>query len=75
MLTDLILAIVIIAFSGVFLWGLLALIGAFNNSPKESAKGDHTQNMSWFESCYEPCMSNPEHSSDLCIMMCAWNIV
>ncbi len=74
MLTDLILAIVIIAFSAIFLWGLFALIGAFS-SPKESAKGDHTQNMSWFESCYEPCMSDPERSSDLCIMMCAWNIV
>jgi hypothetical protein len=74
MITELILATVIIALSGLFLWILLALGGAFNSS-KKSANGHPTGSMSWFESCYEPCMKDPRHSSDSCIMMCAWHLI
>jgi hypothetical protein len=69
MVTELMLATAIIALSGLFLWGLLSLGGAF-----DSSKEHPTGSMSWFESCYEPCMKDPRQSSDSCIMMCAWNL-
>jgi len=74
MLTELAFAVGIVALSGLFLWGLFTLSRAFS-SPKESPNEHPIQGMSWFESCYEPCMRDPGQTSDSCVMMCAWNLM
>jgi hypothetical protein len=76
MVTELIFVALIIALSALILWALLFRIseGSTRNAgepPKEPIRGT----MSWFKDCYEPCMGDPEQTSDSCVMMCAWNLL
>jgi hypothetical protein len=76
MVTELIYAVSIIALGGLILWGLLfKILGARTGSPEEPPKEPIQGSMLWFRDCYEPCMRDPEQSSDTCVMMCAWNLM
>ncbi len=45
---------------------LNSVFGKSGSAPKD-------RRVSWYGSCYEPCMKKLEQSSDSCVMRCSWN--
>lgn len=51
---------------------LLIMIKGLKSEPDKRVHPVKDRWISWYYSCYQPCMKDPEESSDSCVMRCHW---
>ena len=55
----------------VSLMGLLPiLMKALGSEQEESGNTSKNPRLSWYDSCYQPCLHEPGESSDTCLLRC-----
>jgi hypothetical protein len=73
MTTELFSSVIVIAI-GVFMLGLLIIwVRATDSSPGKTRTVPKDRWISWYSSCYQPCMKDPDASPDSCAIKCSWN--
>jgi hypothetical protein len=71
MATELFAAALFIALAVLFVQLLLIVMKAVKSESEHQRNTPKARRVSWYESCYEPCMKDPDQSSDSCVMRCS----
>ncbi len=72
MVTELFIAAVIIVLAVLLVELLLIVIKEVKSEPEKPGNTSKDRRVSWWSSCYEPCIKDPDNSSDSCVMRCNW---
>jgi hypothetical protein len=73
MVTEILSSVIILAI-GVLILGLLFIgIRAIISASGESGSAPKDRWISWYSSCYQPCLKDLGQTSDSCVMRCSWN--
>jgi hypothetical protein len=73
MVTELFSPAVIIAIGALILGLLFIWVKAADRSGDKTRGAPNDRWISWYSSCYLPCMKNPDASPDSCATKCSWN--
>jgi hypothetical protein len=70
MATGIFIAAVIFVLAVLLVELLLIVIKAVRSEPEKPGNTLKDRRVSWYSSCHEPCMKDPNQSSDSCVMRC-----
>jgi hypothetical protein len=70
MSAELLFAAIIIGLGVLFVALLPLVTRAVTSEPEKPGNAPKEPQKSWFTECYEPCMEDPDQSSDSCVMRC-----